>query len=83
MCEGGKKCCTPHWLGWVLVVIGSLNWGLIGLSGFFGGGNWNVVNLLLGSWPMVEWAVYVLVGLSALMLLKGCNCKTCSSDMMK
>ncbi|MBI3633709.1 MAG: DUF378 domain-containing protein [Candidatus Vogelbacteria bacterium] len=81
MCEGGKKCCGAHWLGWVLILIGGLNWGLVGLSGFLGGGNWNVVNLILGSWPMVEWAVYVLVGLSAVMMLIGCRCKTCSSDM--
>lgn len=52
----------------LLVVIGAVNWGLVGLGGFMGQ-NWNAVNMLLGSWPMVEWAVYVLVGLSGLWLL--------------
>lgn len=54
-------------LGMVLVIVGALNWGLVGLGGFLGG-NWNVVNMLLGSWPTVEWLVYVLVGLSGLWL---------------
>ena len=49
----------------VLLIIGGLNWGLVGLGGFFGG-NWNVVNLLLGTWPTVEWIVYILVGLAGL-----------------
>ena len=48
-----------------LVIIGGLNWGLVGLGGFLGG-NWNVVNMILGAWPAVEWIVYILVGLSAL-----------------
>lgn len=59
-----------HMIAWWLTIIGALNWGLVGLAGFVGGGaNWNVVNLLLGSWPQVEWIVYVLVGLSGLVLL--------------
>lgn len=52
-------------ISWILVLIGALNWGLVGLGGFLSM-NLNVVNLLLGAWPMVEWIVYVLVGLSAL-----------------
>jgi uncharacterized membrane protein YuzA (DUF378 family) len=55
-------------IGYWLVVIGGINWGLIGLGGF-AGQNWNVVNLLLGSWPQVEWLVYVLVGLSTVWML--------------
>ncbi len=52
----------------LLVVVGALNWGLVGLGGFMGQ-DWNVVNMLLGSWPMVEWVVYILVGVSGLWLL--------------
>ena len=48
---------------WILLVVGALNWGLIGLGGFMGG-SWNVVGMILGSWPQVEWIVYVLVGLA-------------------
>ncbi len=55
-------------IAFVLVIIGALNWGLVGLGGFMGS-NWNLVNLLLGAWPMVEWIVYILVGLSGLVLL--------------
>ncbi len=55
-------------LAFLLLVVGGLNWGLVGLGGFMGG-DWNVVNMILGSWPQVEWAVYVLVGLSAVWLV--------------
>ncbi|OGG64276.1 hypothetical protein A3C94_00460 [Candidatus Kaiserbacteria bacterium RIFCSPHIGHO2_02_FULL_55_17] len=56
-----------HGIAFILVVIGGLNWGLVAL-GSWAGSNWNVVNLLVGSWPTVENIVYLLVGLSALMI---------------
>lgn len=43
----------------VLVIIGGLNWGLIGLF------NFNVVSYLFGGMPIVERLIYVLVGFSA------------------
>lgn len=52
-----------HQVAFVLLVIGGLNWGLVGLNP-----TWNVVNMLLGSMPTVEMLVYVLVGLSAVYL---------------
>jgi uncharacterized membrane protein YuzA (DUF378 family) len=55
-------------LGTLLVVVGALNWGLVGLGGLLGNQNWNVVWMLLGSWPMVLNLVYVLVGLAGLWL---------------
>ena len=59
----------------LLVLVGALNWGLVGLGGFLGG-DWNVVHMLLGSWPQVEWIVYVLVGLSGVWKLVKCGgCK--------
>jgi len=51
-------------VAWILVLIGALNWGLMGL-GYFLGFQGNVVELLLGSWPAVENVVYILVGVSA------------------
>lgn len=51
----------------VLAVVGAVNWGLVGLGGFLGM-NLNLVNLLLGSWPVVENIVYLLVGLSGLLV---------------
>jgi len=65
-------------IGRILLIIGGLNWGLVGVAMLIGNGsNWNVVNLLLGSWPMVEGIVYVLVGLAAIMGIFGCKCSKC------
>ena len=74
-----------HMVAWILLIVGGLNWLLVGLGGFMGS-DWNVVGMVLGSWPQVEWLVYVLVGLSAvyeLVTQKG-NCKSCggSGSMM-
>ena len=52
-----------HQVAFALLVVGGLNWGLVGLNP-----TWNVVNMLLGSMPTVEMLVYVLVGLSAVYL---------------
>ena len=37
-----------HTIAWILIIIGALNWGLVGLGGLLGG-NWNVVSMILGS----------------------------------
>lgn len=68
-----------HAVAFILLVVGGLNWGLVGLGWWMGGANWNVVNLILGSWPTVEGLVYVLVGLSAVYLVvtHGKTCKMC------
>jgi len=50
-------------LSWWLVIIGALNWGLVGAF------NINLVNMLVGTWPLLETIVYVLVGLSGVYLL--------------
>lgn len=67
-------------VAWILVIVGALNWGLVGLGGFLGG-DWNLVNMILGSMPMLEWLVYVLVGVSAVYELATHrkNCKVCGS----
>lgn len=61
-----------HGIACVLVIVGGLNWGLVGLGGFMGA-DWNVVSMVLGSWPQVEWLVYILVGLSAIVHLTSCR----------
>ena len=71
-----KGGCTGSKLSWLLVFVGALNWGLVGLGGFFNG-DWNVVHLLLGSWPWLEWVVYILVGLAGVMSLFHCKCSKC------
>lgn len=72
-----------HKIAFVLVVVGALNWGLIALGSFMGG-NWNVVNLLLGAWPTVESLVYLLVGASAVVLLLSHkkDCRECNASGM-
>lgn len=47
-----------------LLIVGGLNWGLVGLMD-----DWNVVHMLLGSVPMLEKLVYLLIGASALVVL--------------
>lgn len=58
-------------LSWVLVIIGGLNWGLVGIGNFLGS-NLDLVDLLIGSWstPIAN-IVYLLVGLGAVVLLLG------------
>ena len=66
---------TLHMVAVLLLVVGGLNWGLVGLF------DYNLVMALLGGYPAVEMLVYVLVGLSAVYVLvthKG-DCKICSS----
>lgn len=65
-------------IAWALVIIGALNWGLVGLGGLLGGANWNIVNLLFGGVQSLEAVVYLLVGISAVMILFG-GCKKCKS----
>lgn len=56
----------------LLVIIGALNWGLVGIGSLIGS-NWNLVNLIFGSIPTLEAIVYLLVGISAILHLKN-NC---------
>jgi len=71
-------------LAWILVIIGALNWGLVGLGVLFGGGNWNLVNLVFGNAPNLEAIVYLLVGISAVLSIFGCKgCKACDGGSCK
>ena len=49
----------------VLLVVGGLNWGLVGLFDF------DLVETLFSSIPVVQKSVYVLVGLSAIYQIIG------------
>tara|TARA_B100001996_G_scaffold381378_1_gene370680 strand:+ start:1228 stop:1437 length:210 start_codon:yes stop_codon:yes gene_type:complete len=49
----------------VLLVIGGLNWGLVGLV------NFNLVDFLFSTMPVVKTTVYALVGLSAVYQIIG------------
>ena len=63
-----------HMVAFALLVVGGVNWGLVGLFQF------NLVESLLGSMPTVEMVVYVLVGLSGVYIAATHmgDCKVCS-----
>lgn len=64
-----------HMVAFILLVVGGLNWGLVAF-------NFNLVSMLVGSWPIVEQAVYVLVGLSAIYIVTThkADCRTCAAE---
>ena len=77
MCHSmGKGGCSVSMVCKVLVVIGGINWGLVGL-GMLMGSDLNVVHMVLGSWMMLEAIVYLLVGVAAVMKIFGCKCSKC------
>ena len=68
MAGNGTVDMVSKWL----VVIGGLNWGLVGLGGFVGS-DLNVIKLILGGLAggVLANIVYLLVGLSAAYALMG------------
>jgi len=66
------------WWSWVtkiLVIIGGVNWGLIGLSTLFGStSSWNVVEMIFGGIPWLLGLIYLLVGISAIVEIFNCKC---------
>lgn len=57
-----RKMSVVEWVAFVLVIVGALNWGLVGLF------NFNLVTTLLGE-GMLTNLIYDLVGLAALVML--------------
>jgi uncharacterized membrane protein YuzA (DUF378 family) len=64
---------TIHMVTFILLVVGGLNWGLTALG-------YNLVEMILGGWPMLVQIVYLLVGLSAIfeVVTHKKNCTMCS-----
>jgi uncharacterized protein len=58
-----KRWSAMDWISTLLLVVGGLNWGLVGLFGF------DLVATLFGEMSLLSRVVYVLVGLSALYTL--------------
>lgn len=56
-----KKLKAINTIAFILLVVGGLNWGLVGLFDF------NLVDAILGGMPALERVVYILVGLSAIL----------------
>ena len=66
----------------VLVIVGGINWGLVGLGMLLGNaGGWNLVNMIFGSMPVVEAVVYILVGIAAVMAIFDCKCSKCAGGV--
>ncbi len=65
-----------HILAFSLVIVGALNWGLVGMFGF------NLVESLGLPMEIVKW-VYVLVGVAAVykLMMHQMNCKACAEMM--
>ncbi len=62
-----------HMVTWLLLIIGGLNWLLVGLF------NWDVGSLFGGRTAIISRVIYVLVGLSAVYVLASHkkDCKMC------
>jgi uncharacterized protein len=62
-----------HMVTFILLVVGGLNWLLVGLFG------WDVGNIFGGQDALISRVVYVLVGLSAIyeVAIHKSNCKLC------
>jgi uncharacterized membrane protein YuzA (DUF378 family) len=65
-----------HMVAFLLLVVGGLNWLLVGLL------DMDLVAKLLGGMPMLVKTVYVLVGLSAVfeLLTHRQNCRSCAPE---
>ena len=50
-------------LSFILVLIGALNWGLLGLL------NFNLVSVIFGGVPFLARIIYILVGLAAVNII--------------
>ncbi len=57
------KMNVLDWIAFVLVIVGALNWGLVGFFGF------DLVAYIFGSMSMIAKIVYDLVGLAAVYML--------------
>lgn len=72
-----KGMCTCSMVGKILLIIGGLNWGLVGI-GMLIGSNLNVVSMIFGTIPTLEAVIYILVGVAAVMKIFTCKCRKCT-----
>ncbi|MFA5554582.1 MAG: DUF378 domain-containing protein [Phycisphaerae bacterium] len=74
-----KKIHPACSIGFVLLIIGGLNLGLVGLFDF------DVINALFGKVPLIERLVYVMIGLSAVGIIIEVlsRCRICENHTEK
>lgn len=58
-----SKINALDWVAMILVIIGGLNWGLVGLFDF------DLIAAIFGVVPVVAQIIYILVGLAAIYVL--------------
>ena len=65
-----------HIVSFILLIIGGLNWLLVAFG-------WNLVDSIFGAGTIVSKAIYILVGIAAIIevVTHGKNCKTCSTKV--
>lgn len=59
MARRKAKMAALDWTAYILLLVGGLNWGLVGAFDF------NLVEALFGSWDWLVRTVYIAVGVSA------------------
>ena len=71
--EGRIRVSGLDWLSLALVIVGAINWGLVGIGMFFVGvdalASWNLVHLIFVTalnFPLLAAIVYLVVGLAGL-----------------
>jgi uncharacterized membrane protein YuzA (DUF378 family) len=74
-----KSCSTTSMIAWVLVIVGALNWLLVGVF------QWDLVAWIFGKIMIIGRIVYILVGISGIYLIieacakcKGGSCDKCA-----
>jgi uncharacterized membrane protein YuzA (DUF378 family) len=73
-----KDGCDYSTAGWWLLVLGGVNWGLVGI-GWFMNQDINLLHFALGTWPIVENVAYIVIGIAAGMFVIGCPCQECKA----
>lgn len=68
-----------HMVTFILVIVGAVNWGLVGLLGI------NLVSMLFSSIPMLENLVYIAVGVAGVyeFVIHKEACKLCGEGTSK
>jgi len=57
------KMNALEWIVWILIIVGALNWGLVGAF------NLDLVDLIFGTVQWLARTVYILVGIAALIAI--------------
>lgn len=61
--EGESNMIIANLISYILVIVGALNWGLVGIF------NWNLVEAIFGGFNVGSRIVYVLVAIAAIWLI--------------